>query len=63
MQIVHRFGHVNDLSNIKAKEAAIRDAIDWISHWEIDVETGLKPTAESLRMVKAKLSKSLEGAA
>lgn len=56
MNIRHSFGHVNDLANIKAKDAAIAETLAWVRHWIIDVEEfSLPPTIESLRMIETKL--------
>lgn len=62
MHITHSFGHVNDLANIKAKDKALKDALDWVRHWQRDVAEGLKPTPDSLAMVEARLSSALGAA-
>lgn len=51
---------VDDVRASKAKQDVIFETLAWVQHWIIDVECGLKPTPESLRMVEAKLSSALE---
>lgn len=59
MNVNIQMGHVNDLQNLKAKEAALTLALSWVRHWQTDVACGLKPTPDSLAAVEAKLSDAL----
>lgn len=55
MNVKIMMGHVNDVQNLKGKEACLRECLGWVRHWQVDVEHNLKPTPESLAMVEAKI--------
>jgi hypothetical protein len=55
MNVNIMMGHVNDLQNLKGKEAMLRECLSWVRHWQADVAGNLKPTPDSLAMMEAKL--------
>lgn len=60
MNVSIQMGHVNDLKNLKLKDAAIAVALSYVRYWKDGIEDGVTPTPESLRMVEAKLSSAME---
>lgn len=48
MQITHSFGHVNDLRNIRVKEAALKQAKADLEHFRDDVRCGRLPYEDTI---------------
>lgn len=63
MNVSIRMGHVNDLSNIKGKDFALSETLNFIQHWKRDVEGNVMPTIGSLQHVETTIRAALAVAA
>lgn len=59
MNVTFRHGHVNDLANIKAKDEALSEALNYVQHWRRDRDVNLAPTIDSLNRVEAVIRDAL----
>ena len=59
MNITFRHGHVNDLANIKVKDHALAEALNYVQHWRRDRDVNLAPTLESLNHVESVLRNAI----
>jgi hypothetical protein len=60
MQMMLQHARADNRANAPSKDAALREALAWLRHWQDDAACGLPPTPESMRMVAAKISAALE---